>query len=1031
MNVLPALYGYVAGTGVGVGTGVGDGVGAGVGVGASVGLGLALGTVDAAADGVAVATLRGGAGLLPPPLQALRRQEHEKTANTNARLCIRSVPLCVTPQLIAAHRKLTVNAPSGAVTRAPSVNLRLLGRFAIAVEGVTVEAPGNVKSRSLLAYLAMHAGERVRRETLTDEFWPDSEPVNARNSLKTALSTIRGAFRAAGVDPDAIVVADRNDVRWIARVDTDVAEVERCASGTERGRVIAMCEGEFLAGDYGPWATAVRERIGARIEDLLSAELLASPSPVVAERLLLRDPYCNEAYVALIEYALSLGNRREANAVFRRYEGALAEIGLKPSAAIAERASDPSLVEVAPDIGFAGRTSELADIRAWLASPLAPRALIVSGLAGIGKSALVAQALARDLQSPSDVTVVDGISDRVGRIIACVRPEQLDESRAAYPAAEEIALRPLTRDELSRAVSRWATRPAQHTAESLWGASLGHPLLLQVQLGRVSRTLATDVFESQLIAAGHDATRVAELLALEPELDDDDIAALSEWSVERAGEAGARLILLGIVEGRVPAQFTFPLFGDIAARRLSNGRRRKAVAEVTARLALHEHPRAKLRLAQHYLTLGRERDSASAWLEAGRAFVSSAAWSNALAAFDGGIALLEDAVTSPEANVLLRDLHLGRSEVLNQLGHFTSSVRSLSSVLDLTDPHDDADASVRADAFVRAGNVFARLHNVDSAWMAIRQAVTESRRASVLETELEAANVASRLLCVTMRYDEAVETASVAYDRAIAAGAYRAASSLAQRVGDALRRMLRFDECDAWARRQLNAAQFAGPDVEAQGHYTIGAVAYAVNQLKRSAQCCEEALRLLAMIRRRRSFSVLPLGLIEWQCRQALAHVALEDGRLDDALAQSQWLSASPWAFNTSSCMAMTLATVVNVLLASGTDQHRNEAIAFAKRVPVADREAPTFFMDVLTRARLAALREPRALALELLHTAYAAAVLAEPLVPDQIHISYEKLASASKGIDDLLSARAAEAGRRHRERVIAAAGPLWAANDS
>jgi DNA-binding SARP family transcriptional activator len=932
--------------------------------------------------------------------------------------------------LIAVDRKLTVNAPYASAAHVPRVYLRVVGTFTVSVDGVGVAAPAHVKSRSLLAYLAMRAGEPVRRERLTAEFWPDAEPVNARNSLKTALSSIRRAFRCAGVDPDGIVVADRDDVRWSSLVSSDIDELERCSNDLERGRVLATCDGDVLPGDYGVWACDLRERVGARIEDLLSAELAARPSAVTAERLLLRDPYSHAAYVALIDRALSLGNRREAGAVFRRYASALAEIGLAPSSELAERAGDAAPIETMPCIGFVGRTNELSEVRAWLTAPSVARVLIVCGIAGIGKSALAAEALGRDTNPAANVEIVDGVTQRTGRLIACVRPESLDEARSAYPGAQELTLGALTRDELSRAVSRWNSRSLELTAEHLWIESLGHPLLFQQHLGSIPRDVASARFEAQLLAAGDDAVRVAELLALEAELDDDDIAALLEWTLLRAGEASSRLTSFGIIESRGPAKFSFPLFAEIASRRLTNGRRRQAVAEVAARLALHEHPRTKLRLAEHYRTLGRERDAAIASLDAGRAFIASAAWTNALAAFDGGLAELEGAATSAAATLLLRDLHLARSEVLIQLGHFTSSVRSLSSVLDLTNPQNDADAPIRAVAYVKAGQVFARLNNVDSAWMAVRQAGMETRRCAELGTELEAADLASRLLCTTMRYDEAVDTASRAYDRAMEAGAYRAASSLAQRVGDPLRRLLRFDDCDTWARRQLNAAQFAGPEVEAQAHYTIGAVAYAVNQLTRSSRSCREALNLLATIRRRASFSTPPLGLVEWQCRQALAHVALESGDMDQAFAHSAWLVDSPWAFNTSTCQTMTFATVVNVWLASGTEQHRLAAFEFAKRVPVISPESqsPIYFMDVLTRARLAALSESRARAVELLQASYAATVLAEPMVPDQIHISYEKLAATARGIDDLLAARAAEAGRRHRDRVMEAAGARWAA---
>jgi hypothetical protein len=169
-----------------------------------------------------------------------------------------------------------------------------------------------------------------------------------------------------------------------------------------------------------------------------------------------------------------------------------------------------------------------------------------------------------------------------------------------------------------------------------------------------------------------------------------------------------------------------------------------------------------------------------------------------------------------------------------------------------------------------------------------------------------------------------------------------------------------------------------------------------------------------------------PLGHTEWGLHQALAHLHVSRGEIGDGLAECEWLVRSPWVFNTTACSAMTLATVVDVRLASNTEDDRRAAIALAERIPPASPDNPAAFLDVQTRARIAAINGPRARAVELFHDAYAAIVRAEPLVPDQIHISYEKVAQAARGVDDLLAARAAEAGRRHRQRVIDAAGPLW-----
>jgi hypothetical protein len=255
------------------------------------------------------------------------------------------------------------------------------------------------------------------------------------------------------------------------------------------------------------------------------------------------------------------------------------------------------------------------------------------------------------------------------------------------------------------------------------------------------------------------------------------------------------------------------------------------------------------------------------------------------------------------------------------------------------------------------------------------------------------------------------------------------ASTLAQRAADASRRLLHFADCYHWVQRQLEAAVLAGPVIEAQAHYGLGSVEYAVNRLDRALDHCREGLRLINGVRRRHTLTTLPLGLIEWTCHQALAHTYAAAGKLDDGLAECEWLVRSPWVLNTTACAAMTLATVVDVRLTADSDDDRRAAIMLAERIPPPPADDPAAFLDALTRARIATLTGPAARATVLLHDAYAAIVRAEPLVPDQIHMSYERLAHAARGIDDLLAARAAEAGRRHRQRVIEAAGPLWAAS--
>jgi DNA-binding SARP family transcriptional activator len=949
--------------------------------------------------------------------------------------------------VIASHRKQTVNSLHVVASGSPRVRLRLLGNYAVFVDGIDIGAPANAKSRSLLAYLALRRGERVRREVLMAEFWPDAEPTNARNNLKTALSLVRRSFRHAGFDPDAIVTAERDAIRWSAPVTVDVREIERCSRDvdSERSLAISLYDGELMPGDYNAWAIELRERLAARFEDILRAELAARPATELAERVLLLDPFCDDAYLALIDDALTAGNVREAQAVFRRYASALTEIGSTPGAALAQRVGLAARAEPAFDIGFVGRASQIAEIHAWLAGgSTVPPVLIVSGIAGIGKSALVAEALRTAAAIPPDLCVRDPGSEADGaqRVLWCVRPEALADARSAAADAHEIHLEGLTRGEIALALTRGAGRDAAGAAESLWNISLGHPLLVNAELIRLLREGAggarfeprferdiVRVFEEQLAAAGDDAVQVAELLALEPELDADDLVALLDWSLDRVGEARARLTTFGIIDAGRPAAFRFPLFADVATRRFANGRRHQTIANITQRLTLHERPSAKRQLAKHYVTLGRDRDAAAASLEAGRAFVTFAAWTNALGAFDEGIAVLEGVATSSAATMLLRELYVARADVLNQLGHFPEALRSIDRALELIGNETKVDLVERATVLVKAGHAFSRLNKSEPAWLAAREAEACSRNAGALAVELEATSLTSRLHNNAMRYDEAVACASAGYERAMAAGEWAAASTLAYRVTEGLRRLLRFGDCYRWSQRQTDAAVLAGPEVEAHAHFAAGAVAYSVNQLPLAAEHARQGLRLLESIRRRQSLLPSPFGLAEWNFHQALAHVSGLLGAVGDALAECEWLVRSPWMFNTSGCAAMTLATVVDVRFLAGTADDHRAAIALAHRIPPIPEGHPGIFLDLTARARIAAITGSRSQAVELLHAAYAATVAAEPLVPDQIHISYAKLAQAADGLDDLLAARAAEAARRHRQLVIDAAGALWNAS--
>jgi tetratricopeptide (TPR) repeat protein len=868
-------------------------------------------------------------------------------------------------------------------------------------------------------YLAVRRGEEIRREHLMGEFWPDADPTSARNNLKTALSAIRRAFKDSGFDPDAIVNAGRDSVRWIAKTSIDSREFERCSVEipAERSRAIDLYGGEFLPGDYNVWAAETRDRLGARFEDILRAELAQRASPEIAERLLTLDPFSDSAYLALMDDAVRRGNRREAQLLYRRYSAALAEIGDEPSAELAVHAGIRTNGEADRELGFLGRTGELAEIREWLDDTRGPATLIVSGIAGIGKSALIARA--RELFGDA--------WDRA-RTVVCARPESLPSVREAHPEAREIVLGPLSRGDITVALARrYSHGEVPRIVETLWSRCEGHPLLVQAAIRQLdSARFPREVerrFEQQLEAAGEDALPVAQLLALEPQLGIDDLVALLDWSHERVVDARDRLSNFGIIVDERVTRFSFSIFATVSLRALPPGRRHATIERIAERLKLHEHPGAKLRLAQHSLVLRRTNAAASAYLEAGRDFMAFGAWSNALDALNAGIALLEQLATSATATSLLRELYLSRGRALYETGSFPSALHSLDSAMDLS--VRGTDSAVRADALVTIGHALSRVNHANAAWSAAQQAAEEARQAPDLRSELEAYALMARLLFIATKYDEAIDCAKAAYEHAVEAREWTAAATLAQRAADAARRQLNFSECFTWVQRQLDAAVLAGPVIEAQAHYALGSVAYAVNDLERALEQAHQGLGLIAGVRRRQSFSTMPLGQLEWNCHQALAHTYVAAGALENALVECEWLMRSPWVFNTTACAAMTFATVVDARLASGTPGDIAASTAFAKRIPELPPSDPAAFLDALTRARIMA-RTGDAQAASMLRHALELIDRAAALVPDQIYISYNRLADAAYGIDDSLSARAAQAASFHHERVVSAAGEMW-----
>ena len=83
------------------------------------------------------------------------------------------------------------------------VNLALFGGFRLQTDPGEPVLLSTKKAGALLAYLALHQGRAQARAKLAALLWGDHSEVQARDSLRQALSLLRKAL--SHVDPGALI----------------------------------------------------------------------------------------------------------------------------------------------------------------------------------------------------------------------------------------------------------------------------------------------------------------------------------------------------------------------------------------------------------------------------------------------------------------------------------------------------------------------------------------------------------------------------------------------------------------------------------------------------------------------------------------------------------------------------------------------------------------------------------------------------------------------------------------------------------
>ncbi|SDT56132.1 BTAD domain-containing putative transcriptional regulator [Actinoplanes derwentensis] len=332
-----------------------------------------------------------------------------------------------------------------------SLDIRLLGTPRLMLAGRET-APGAARRQAVFATLVLNPGREVPREELIAAVWGEDPPASAMGNLYTYISALRrvlepgrdrwssgSVLTSQGGGYRLHVSADEVDVRRFERAREQSRTFR--AAGDARGELAALDaalaewqDEEPLAGVPGPHAENQRVRLGelylASTERHAELMLGFGRAAEVTGRLLkLAGRHrTRESLYAVALLALAAQDRtEEATALYLELRDRLVEeSGTEPDPAVtkiyAQLADDAARpVRVSSPVpprhaDFLGRTATVARLRqtvAALAGGGPGGSIWISGEAGIGKSALLAEGL-RDAAT-SGVQVGWGVGDEPDR----------------------------------------------------------------------------------------------------------------------------------------------------------------------------------------------------------------------------------------------------------------------------------------------------------------------------------------------------------------------------------------------------------------------------------------------------------------------------------------------------------------------------------------------------------------------------------------------------------------------------------------
>ena len=245
-----------------------------------------------------------------------------------------------------------VFGPPTSAERQAGVAINCLGAFRLFRDGtvVPVSAWQSKRARTLLKILIARRGRATTRDYLMDTLWPDESPELVSRRLSVALTTIRAVLDPDKQHPaDRFVIGDNDAVRLdLTNVPIDVEQflataADGLAAYTHDGdgdatAILATAassyRGDFLEEDpYEDWAAPLRDE--ARATYVAVVRALAEAATRAGDideavrnhmRVLEKDPWDENAHLALVEILERAGRHGEAHRSYAVYMSRMEEL---------------------------------------------------------------------------------------------------------------------------------------------------------------------------------------------------------------------------------------------------------------------------------------------------------------------------------------------------------------------------------------------------------------------------------------------------------------------------------------------------------------------------------------------------------------------------------------------------------------------------------------------------------------------------------------------------------------------------------